>query len=549
MSNIGRNSPCPCGSGKKYKKCCAQSSDAIVKPNLNEIRLRDHALQLHRAGQINAAIENYEQYLQKQPNDGDVWFELGKLNYSLNPMPSSELKKSIICLRRALAILPNDEEIHNLLITALVKNFNMDEVIKETGRAIKKYPNNYNLLFQRGFAQVYLNQFEKGRTSLEAAKRQSPNNSGIIASLSKAYRRLGLVEQARELMLEHLKTNPLAHEKTPIWYEYGHLCREEKEYEKAFSACAEAGKAQLNAPELKGWSPNRCLEIIDENKQWMNQGTTNPPIELSPERDPNASAFELIFFIGFPRSGTTLTEQILASHSEISTSEEKPHLGFAIDQLYRKYGKNYREDSTSMLEKCSQDDLKDFRENYWSDVRACHKLSTKVFIDKLPLNLLFINWIHLAFPDAKIVMAIRDPRDVCLSCFFQYFTPNTAMNHFLSWETTQVYYDGTLSLWEHAKRSLILNYYEIKYEKTVTNLEQEIKGLVKFIGLNWEKSMMEYRSNLKSTSIATPSNEAVQQPIYKTSIANWQNYSGSLEKIYDPLNLTISKYGYEPHSM
>ncbi len=185
------------------------------------------------------------------------------------------------------------------------------------------------------------------------------------------------------------------------------------------------------------------------------------------------------FLIGFPRSGTTLLERVFAAHPGVVTLSEVGHLG--------EVGGRFMADATALDELAQlTPPLADAaRESYWRRVAATigEDVSGKVVIDKLPLHTAALPVISKLFPRAKVLFALRDPRDVVLSCFRRRFQINSAMFEFLDVADAATYYDSTMALARVYRRLLPLTLPETRHEALVANFEAEVRGALNFLGL------------------------------------------------------------------
>jgi len=249
-----------------------------------------------------------------------------------------------------------------------------------------------------------------------------------------------------------------------------------------------------------------------------------------------------VFLVGFPRSGTTLLENILAAHPSIQTSEEQPH----AEGIVMAAGAS--ENSIAALLAKSGAELETLRHEYW--LRACPDgppTDGAVFIDKLPLNLNWIGVLGRVFPDAKFILALRDPRDCVLSSFQQRFVMNPSMYRMLRMTDAAIYYDAAFAAAEAARRAMPgLNVHEVRYEDVVADLEGEARKTIAFLGLNWDDAVMNYRDQAQKKAINTPSAPQVDQPIYTKSIQRWQNYGFAFEgEVSDILAPWVKRWGYD----
>jgi hypothetical protein len=149
----------------------------------------------------------------------------------------------------------------------------------------------------------------------------------------------------------------------------------------------------------------------------------------------------------------------------------------------------------------------------------------KIYVDKFPLNIIYLAEINKIFPNAKYILALRNPRDSVLSCFMQSFTPNDAMSNMLSINDASNLYDRTMHLFKMYEKILNLNIYQVKYEEVISNFESTIKGLLKFLEVEWTDDLNEfYKTAENKRIISTPSYDQVNKPLYNHSIGRWKNY-------------------------
>lgn len=243
-----------------------------------------------------------------------------------------------------------------------------------------------------------------------------------------------------------------------------------------------------------------------------------------------------IFLIGFPRSGTTLLDQILSSHSGIVCLEESEHFSDALRSVIKDAARVIRPETLT------EDERAGVRDDYWRRVAAP---VNAVIVDKYPLNIVVLPLIRRVFPNAKIILALRDPRDVVLSCYQQRFTINAAMAQFLELENAGAYYDQVMSLLELCRERLDLDLHQTRYENVVANLEGEARALCSFLGVAFESAMLNYRDTALKRDITTPSARQVIEPLYNRSIGRWRRYEAELAPVLPLLSVWAERYGYE----
>jgi hypothetical protein len=246
-----------------------------------------------------------------------------------------------------------------------------------------------------------------------------------------------------------------------------------------------------------------------------------------------------VFFVGFPRSGTTLLEQILASHPDIVTLDEREVL---MDSTKSLFVSDQALDRLSSLEAGEADSL---REAYWRRTRDyCPDLAGKVFIDKLPLNSVRLPLVAKLFPRAKVLFALRDPRDVVLSCFRRRFGMNPAMYQLLTLEGAAAYYDAVMRLVDQYTAKLPLSLHYVRYESLVDDLRREAEGVCGFIGVAWDDSMLDFAQTARSREIRTPSARQVRRGLYNEGVGQWRAYAAHLAPVMPLLAPWVEKFGY-----
>lgn len=241
-----------------------------------------------------------------------------------------------------------------------------------------------------------------------------------------------------------------------------------------------------------------------------------------------------IFIVGMPRSGTTLTEQICASHPEIYGAGELSDMFLIAKSLGHSAS-----DPTALanaLEKLTKRDSKKLADQYLSALKARNRDARRV-VDKMPHNYEFLGLISLLFPKAKIINCMRNPMDNCLSCFTHRFSESHGYNTDL--ETLGRYYRAHRELMEHWQSVLPLPILRMQYEETVANLNARARALIQFTGLQWDEACVDFHKTERT--VRTPSRWQVRQPIYATSVKRWERYGAAL----DPLKLALGEL-FEP---
>ena len=308
-----------------------------------------------------------------------------------------------------------------------------------------------------------------------------------------------------------------------------------KKYHEAFNNIEKRNSILINLKANKKYNKNNVLNTIEKYKHFfVKKNIKKITISNNYSKDKN-----LIFLVGFPRSGTTLLDTILRSHSKIKVLEEKP----ILLNLRHEFFKNKNNNLLNLL-KITELEKNNIRKNYFKKIILNKHDEKKIIIDKLPLSIIELGFIKIIFPNSKIILAMRHPCDVITSCFFTSFKINDSMINFLQIEDTIDFYNSVFSLFEIYEKELNFEHTIVRYENVVKNFKHEIINLLKFLGLEYETKLEKFYSTaLKRTKISTPSYSQVINPLYKSSIGRWQNYE-KIRKHKFKLNKWILKYGY-----
>ena len=242
-----------------------------------------------------------------------------------------------------------------------------------------------------------------------------------------------------------------------------------------------------------------------------------------------------IFIVGLPRSGSTLVEQILASHSQVEGTAELPILGRLANSIgrYRKDGVRYPESVRDLRDR----DWKAYGEQYLEESRRYRLTDKPIFTDKLPNNFPFVGLVHLILPNARIINARRHPFDSCLGGYKQLFGSGQNFTYDLL-DLAHYYqqYDKTIKHWHDVLPGKVL---DVHYEETVTGLEQQVERILEHCGLPFEESCVRFYETKRSVN--TASSEQVRQPIYTGALGKWRRYEEHLDILKNQLGYIVDE--------
>jgi len=247
-----------------------------------------------------------------------------------------------------------------------------------------------------------------------------------------------------------------------------------------------------------------------------------------------------VFLLGFPRSGTTLLEQVLASHPDVVALEERETLA-AAQRAFQ-----MQPSDMGRLAHASEAELAALRDAYWARVRSeGAEPAGKVFVDKHPLHTFRLPLILKLFPDAKILFARRDPRDVVLSCYRRRFAMSGSAYQLLTLPGAAGYYDAAMSLAERLQPAMAANTLVVRHEGLVADFDKAVGEVCDFVGLPWADAMRNFADKARDRAVATPSGAQLSRGLSAEGVGAWRRYRDQMAAVAPTLAPWVAKYGYE----
>lgn len=547
-SRAKRNDPCPCGSGKKFKKCCIDK----VKPKTGgqagasasgSMRRRpsqgvQQAMALHHAGRLQEAAGAYRQILARQPNESAALGGLAQI-----AAVHGNFEQAADLMTRAVNVDRNNLRLRLVLAELLFHSSRANEGLEHAQYVLTRQPSDASAACLVATCLEVLRRYKEGIAVLEEASRLSGDHALTSIILARLYRREKRLDDARstlDVVLERSNLTPVERQRAEN--ERGVVLDRCREFDAAFTAFEACGRATRMSPEAKNVDPSVSVTMIEQYRagltsEWID---THQSKAATPGNTPRTPAF----LVGFPRSGTTMTEQIMAAHPGITTLEERPIMRAVIGMARQRTG---TKDCGEVLAGLNDVLLDELRDCYWKRAEAFlpEDHDGAVVVDKLPLNLIDLPLIYALFPDAPVLVALRDPRDVCLSCLMQDFRINDDMANFLSLDSTVAFYTKVMAFWLEMREAIPLKWIEVRYEDTVADLESQARRILEHLGVAWDPAVLQFHEQARERLIQTPSFEAVSEPIHSRAVGRWHGYRTQFEPHLAALAPFAEAFGYE----
>ncbi|MEQ8850645.1 MAG: sulfotransferase [Phycisphaerales bacterium] len=498
-------------------------------------KMLQEAVAHQRAGRRGRAERLYRTILERRPDNPNALHLLGVLIAD-----SGRPDAAVPYLTRAVDAAPGEATFRVNLGAALRKAGRLSESVATFDAALGLDAGNVAAHYGRAHALEEMHRLPEALAAAEETLRLQPGHALARTLAARIDRRAGRFESARARLEPLVRSAASVEVRCHASIELGQALDRLGRYAEAFEVLESGQRAQAERIAGGPLDGRGYLEFV--------RGLT---AQLDAADAASWSSFgeddglpTPTFLVGFPRSGTTMTEQILGAHDSVRTTDEQAYVGRAIRRLQS------TNDAPPRVETLSGADLATLRRAYWEEVSRADPAAAAAaqagvsLLDKLPLNLVNLAFIHRMFPEAKILLALRDPRDVCLSCFMQTFDLNAAMSCFLRMETTAALYEAVMTLWTVIERRIAPNVLQVRYEDTVTDLEGQSRRILEFLGLRWDAALLTFHERARERRISTPSYEAVTNPVHSGAIGRWRHYEQWMAPHLPRLAPFVERFGY-----
>ncbi|MFO1128899.1 MAG: sulfotransferase [Rhodospirillales bacterium] len=496
-----------------------------------------------RLGRLDDAIAAYDAALALRPDYAEVLCNRGRALHLMD-RPA----EAVADLERALRLRPAYAAAARYLGDSLAALGRGEAARAAYGRALAAVPDDAETLAGLASLEERLNRLEEAAAAAGRSLARDPRQVRAALTLARVLRRQGRPGEglARLQPFSEKAGGGTAQERREaaalVAFERAMLHDRAGDYAAAYAAFVE-GHRKMDAawpvsPGDRAFFPELSTRLAARfTPEWV--GTWTPPPAPPADELPDP-----VFLVGFPRSGTTLLEQMLDAHPELRTLEEKD----AIDVVRRRIA-GLPGGYPDALATLPAADLAALRALYRAEV-ARHlggAAPTGLLVDKMPLNSLEAGLIHRLFPRARFLLALRHPADVVLSNFMQAFKPNAAMAQFSSLASAARFYAEVMALWQQYSAVLPLAVHTVRYEDLVADLEGEARRIIAFLGIPWRAELLGYRERAMARPIATPSYHQVVEPVYRRAVGRWHNYRRFLDETGALALLApfITAFGYE----
>ena len=506
---------------------------------------------LMRVKKFTQAIINCHKLIKLNPNVSYL-YNLCGMAYQGN----NQIKKSIESFNLALHHDPKNLAAMNNLANSY-KSLNYHESAEEIyQKVLKMDPINIKCLNNFANLKQILHDYETAKKLLLRATEYESKNIDILFNLAECCQSLGQLDEAKEYAHKILNIQPnhtAAHrfisgiinyksdkshllkiieiekndnfknfslnEKIDIYFSLGKAYEDNKDYEKSFNYL-EKGNAIKNKEIYYNLSTHEKLikNIIKLFNDFDFEKIQKTTLQN-----------QIIFICGMPRSGSTLVEQMIAAHKEVSGAGE---LSYVRDTVAKNFLEELRFNKQKIIEEASAE--RNIIAEQYIELLKYHKFKTNIVTDKAPQNFLWLGFIKIFFPNSKIIHSYRNSKDNCLSIFKNYFPSNDML-----WSFDQAnianYYNLYLSLMNFWKTKFKDSIFDVNYEHIVESPEAELKKIFSFCNLTWDPNCLNFYQS-KKTPISTVSVNQASKPIYKSSVNSNEGFSKYLTEMFHILD-------------
>ena len=476
----------------------------------------------NRLGYFDDAEFLLEKAVEFKPSDGELRLKYASILRKKQKFSKTMEQVNILCDQ-----YPDNQLYQAYKASEIMQNGGHDEAITILDDILKKNPYNFSSHTSKGHAEKTLGRTDQAIESYRSAYKIRQDHGEAFFSLANLKTYSFNKDEIQNMRYQVERLDLSLKDKTYFHFALAQGCESNGDYEEAFYHLEKGNK-------IKNDQSLYSIERMDKELQSQ--------IDVCNEkffRDLGPGGYDTkdpIFILGLPRSGSTLVEQILASHSKIDGTLELPNIlsmaqSLRGDDIYGKEG-NYPKSMESLTIKQRED----FGKSFIEDTRM-HRKDAPMFTDKMPNNFRHIGLIHLIMPNAKIIDARRYPLDCCFSMFKQLFAQGQEFTYGL--KEAGSYYSSYVKLMHHWEKVLPGKILRVNNEDVISDLDGQVKRILEFLDLPFEEECISFYET--NRSVRTASSEQVRKPINKDGMGRWKPYAKYLKPLLNVLDEDLLK--------
>jgi len=490
-------------------------------------------------GEVTAAEQVIREFLKSHPDDIEAMRLLAQIGLKLDVLDDAEF-----LLESVLVFAPDYHLARHDYVQVLLKRHKHAQALEEAEKLLRTDPVNINYRLAHANVCVALGLYEQALASYRDLLRDTPQAPGIHLSMAHVSKTLGRQREAIEsyraaaaaapsfgdaywslanLKTYHFTPDELAEmrrqealEATPLVDRY-HLCFALGKALEDLGEYAESFRYYERGNALKKSESRFRIESVERNTRL--QKSVCMQDFFASRRGAGCDWPDPIFIVGLPRAGSTLIEQILASHAQVEGTMELADIPRLVHKLQGREQYEASPRYPAVLAELTADQLKVFGEKYLEDTQI-YRTGKAFFIDKMPNNFRHLGLIHMILPNAKIIDARREPMACCFSNYKQLFASGQEFTY--GFEDIARYYRTYVELMAHWEAVLPGKILRIQHEDIVLDLEGNVRRMLDFCGLPFEPACLEFHKTERS--VRTASSEQVRQPIFKEGLDQWRHF-------------------------
>lgn len=478
---------------------------------------------LRSNGDLNGALASYRAALQYRPNDTDALFNMAGVLRGLGDLGNATKMYQVL-----VELAPDDPEAHNNLGGVLHRQGRTEAAIRCFRRALQLRPQFVNAHDNLCEVLEKTDQLAELRQAVLAAEQQCPpKNKPIALRKARLLCRDHKYAEARKVLANIAKFHPSQPQlNSSCWYLMADISDRLGNRQAALEAVAQANNWAGKVASDRGLDPQGFISRLGDLKA----GYRSVRRELKVEPTVAAGLPQLVFLIGFPRSGATRLGTILARHSSISSLAGKP-----LAPEMARLAQGWQNRQAPNHEELTGEQIQELRDVYMTGLLhhvPGHVKAGRVVIDNLPLNIVEAGLINRVFPHALFLLALRHPCDCVLSCFMQEFRLNSATSNFLDLTRAAHCYDQVMSLWSTYRKALPARVHTVKSEHMASDPEGTVGQVLAFLELDREKTLLDLVT-------------ATQDVAHQDAVAGrWRRYRADMIPVLPTLLRWAATFGY-----